>query len=1018
MESLKRMLHVTTILSAGYLTTQQMVLNSPCLTHIKNWLVQKQTALGKDKSNPLIVDSLLKTIWSSIHHLLINEVLAIPGQTTTGVNTPRSDEDRLELMELTVFLLPSDEKVGVEVSAVDLQFWTTVAVKKVNDVTRFQVLVDKKKVVVMEATIREALRLDEAEGVECLPNEEIFAEKQVGDLSTHTTKYTSPALIQKVFANMRRVGKGFSRVKTPLFKGMLVAQEVEEGDADENVEDVNAGDAAEGDVSAANDEILTADKEPSIPSPTPPTPPPQPSQDIPSTSQVQPTPPQSPQAQQLTPQPQPQPSQDAGSLMDLLQNLLDTCTTLTRRVEHLEHDKIAQDLEITKLKQMRIDTSDDTVMDDVSNQERMIADMDAYVDVVLEEAKDVAADIVKDVQDADVEDKEAKDVKDDVVADDAKDGQDTNEEESEPAELQSKPAELQEVVDIVTTAKFITKVVTAASTTITAADVSIPAATTAAAPLTLTAAPSRRTKGVVIRDLEESTTTTSTIIHSEAKSKDKGKGIMVEEPKPLKKQAQIESCCEKVSSSKRKPQTEAQARKNMMIYLKNIVGFKMDYFKGISYDDIRLIIEAKFDSNVGFLQKTKEQINEEESRALKRINETPAEKAVKRQKLDEEVEELKRHLWIVPNNDDDVYTEATPLAQKVPVVDYEIINQNNKPYFKIKRVDEKSKKCTWSSKSQELEAVGIMWCTDNHIYNNTTDFVSREESFLNGDSPAPTRVVKGVLQPVSPTTAEQRLARKNELKAHSTLIMALPDKHQLKFNYHKDAKTLMEAIEKRRSKQIVKPELQTIVETPVANMADTHTMLELLQAPTESYEDAIVIPAILSEDFELKTTNLKNNILNLQKKFDETFSEACDRFKDLLRRCPHHGFSKLHQIDTIYNALTQSDQDSLNAATGGNLLNLTTRDALTIIENKSKVRTLRNKLVVSKVNTTTSLSPSLDITALTDIVKELVIMNKANQQAFVKAIEETCVTCGGPHPYYECLATDNNTFNASVATGT
>nr|GEX32594.1 hypothetical protein [Tanacetum cinerariifolium] len=73
MESMKRMLHVTKNLSAGYLTKLQMVLNSPCLTHFKNWLVQikwslswlvqKQTALGKDESSPFIVDSLLKTIW-------------------------------------------------------------------------------------------------------------------------------------------------------------------------------------------------------------------------------------------------------------------------------------------------------------------------------------------------------------------------------------------------------------------------------------------------------------------------------------------------------------------------------------------------------------------------------------------------------------------------------------------------------------------------------------------------------------------------------------------------------------------------------------------------------------------------------------------------------------------------------------------------------------------------------------------------------------------------------------------
>nr|GEZ70834.1 reverse transcriptase domain-containing protein [Tanacetum cinerariifolium] len=153
-------------------------------------------------------------------------------------------------------------------------------------------------------------------------------------------------------------------------------------------------------------------------------------------------------------------------------------------------------------------------------------------------------------------------------------------------------------------------------------------------------------------------------------------------------------------------------------------------------------------------------------------------------------------------------------------------------------------------------------------------------------------------------------------------------------------------------------------------------------------------------------------------KFDETFSEAWDRFTDLLRKCPHHGFLELHQIDTFYNALTQSDQDSLNAAAGGNLLNRTPRDALTIIENKLKVRTSRNKPVVSKMNTTTSSSsPSPDFTALSDIIKELVLMKKDNQQASMKAIEETCVTCGASHSYCECLATDANTFDAYAAIG-
>nr|GFC06555.1 ribonuclease H-like domain-containing protein [Tanacetum cinerariifolium] len=77
-----------------------------------------------------------------------------------------------------------------------------------------------------------------------------------------------------------------------------------------------------------------------------------------------------------------------------------------------------------------------------------------------------------------------------------------------------------------------------------------------------------------------------------------------------------------------------------------------------------------------------------------------------------------------------------------------------------------------------------------------TDY-SLWEVILNGDSPVPTRLIEGVAQPVAPTTIEQKLARKNKLKARGTLLMALPNKHQLKFNSHKDAKSLMEAIEKR-----------------------------------------------------------------------------------------------------------------------------------------------------------------------------------------------------------------------------
>nr|GFA76047.1 reverse transcriptase domain-containing protein [Tanacetum cinerariifolium] len=80
----------------------------------------------------------------------------------------------------------------------------------------------------------------------------------------------------------------------------------------------------------------------------------------------------------------------------------------------------------------------------------------------------------------------------------------------------------------------------------------------------------------------------------------------------------------------------------------------------------------------------------------------------------------------------------------------------------------------------------------------------------------------------------------------------------------------------------------------------------------------------------------------------ESFYEAWDRFNDLLRACPHHGFSELHRLDTFYNALNTTDQDSLNSATGGNFLNKMPRECLKIIESKSRVRQSRSKAVVAK----------------------------------------------------------------------
>nr|GEW36690.1 reverse transcriptase domain-containing protein [Tanacetum cinerariifolium] len=273
---------------------------------------------------------------------------------------------------------------------------------------------------------------------------------------------------------------------------------------------------------------------------------------------------------------------------------------------------------------------------------------------------------------------------------------------------------------------------------------------------------------------------------------------------------------------------------------------------------------------------------------------------------------------------------------------------------------------------------------------------------------------------------------------------------------------------RRHVPNVVEPEIRTIED--IVPMAD-RTMEELLQAPTEWYREAIVIPEILAENFEIKTNLLQlvqtnkfhgserdyphthisnfkrmtatlkyrdvpNDVIKLmlfpyllegpariwRQIFEETFGEAWERFKEMLRACPHHGFSELTQVDTFYNGLNEQDQDSLNATASGNLLSKTTREALKIIENKSKVRYSRSKSNVSRVNTNSrdNASKTADrIDKLADQILNLVeIVNKqVITPASAKAVEKTCVTCGGAHAYYDRIATDSNQPSVCVATG-
>nr|GEX67669.1 hypothetical protein [Tanacetum cinerariifolium] len=488
------------------------------------------------------------------------------------------------------------------------QFQNTAVVKHLGDVTRLQALVDKKRIVITEEVVREILQLNDAEGVICLPNDQIFvglARMGYEKPSTKLTFYKAFFSTQwKFFIHTILDSLSAKRTSWNEFSSAMASALI-----------------------CLSSEQVVADA-------------------------VQPPP------------------------LPYYHHLL---------VEGLENANAAQQLEIVKLKarvkkleklnkvkssklrrlrkvgtSQRVESLDD--VENVFNQGRISVDID---------------------QDEGIE----------LVVDHAKD------------------AEVQEAIEVVTTAKLITEVVTAAATQIDAAhDVS-----------------TKRRKEVVIRDPKEELHTDT--LAETPTVKDKGKGILIEDPKPIKKKDQVEMDVEyakklqeeldkeheeaykqidwnvaldhvqskepqyikRYHGIKKKPQSKSEAHKNMISYLKNTEGYKMEFFKGKTYDQILLIFQAKFDANMKFLFKSREEMEKKDEEIIKSINKTPTQKATKRRKLSEEAQEaddLKKRLEIIQDEDDDVFVEDTPLAQKIPVVDYQIVVIDNKPKYKIIRADD------------------------------------------------------------------------------------------------------------------------------------------------------------------------------------------------------------------------------------------------------------------------------------------------------------------------------------------
>nr|GEV14622.1 retrotransposon protein, putative, Ty3-gypsy subclass [Tanacetum cinerariifolium] len=404
------------------------------------------------------------------------------------------------------------------------QFWASVSVKKTNDVVKLQALIDRKKVVITKDIIRQALRLDDADGVECLPNEEIFTEfarmgyeklppnmvrnvdspskflmypwflqvminAQVDDLSSHNTKYTSPALTQKVFANMKRIGKGFSRVKTPLFDIVLVQPQVH--------------DAAEVDVKDEDDNEVYA-------APTPPLP-------------------------TQAPLPPPQEHIPSHLKLNLLHRIRDYQAQAKGKRMHPNRGKIAE-----------LDADEDINLVDVDTT----VEMDVDIHGRLEEKDEVNAD-VKEISDA----------------------------EPEPTVFDDEEVTM-------TMAQTLIK---------------------------MKAEKARILDEQMAKRLHDEEV--EKVATRERQEQDDFKRAQELQQQYDQKQENIDwnvvaeqmqekhlDNIKKYQSLKRKPISVAQARKNMIVYLKNMVGYKIQHFKGMNYDQVRPIFKRGYNHVQTFLK--------------------------------------------------------------------------------------------------------------------------------------------------------------------------------------------------------------------------------------------------------------------------------------------------------------------------------------------------------------------------------------------------------------------------------
>ncbi|GJZ20955.1 hypothetical protein Tco_0557994 [Tanacetum coccineum] len=581
------------------------------------------------------------------------------------------------------------------------QFWATAKAKTVNGERQIQALVDKKKVIITEKSVRSDLMLEDAEGTECLPNDVIFEQltlmgakttawnefsstmasaiiclatnqkfnfskyifdnmmknleggvklhmyprfmqvflvKQVKGMSKHKGIYVIPSHTKKIFTNMKREGKGFSGRITPLFQTMMVQAPEDMGE----------------DLVAPTDFHFT------------------PIFTQPSSSKPQ--------------------KKKVLDLEEAKTAQAKEIASLKKRVKQLENRRKSRPSGLKMLRKVgsarRVESSNDVSLgaqEDASKQGRKIDDLDADAEVTL----------IDDTQER-FDEEMLFDVQDDLQSEEVVTEKEVAKKEVSAADPVTTAGEVVTTVSATTTVDELTM-----AQTLIKIKAAKPKAVTITAIIITTAVASTRpnAKGIVFHDQEDQASAFTPIVSSSQlpQSKDKGKGKIVESKKPLKKKDQV-------------PLDEELA---LRLQAEEQAELERERLKGKSYEEIQKLFDKAYKQVSSFVPMDSEVVKSSMTRterSSKRAGDELKSDKSKKQKIDEHVEVEK---------DDQ---EEAEMKRHIKIVKCKIDKDGRIGYFKLIRADRRSKR--YSSKIKMLQDIDredleILWKLVKAKHENT-----------------------------------------------------------------------------------------------------------------------------------------------------------------------------------------------------------------------------------------------------------------------------------------------------------